>query len=469
MNFPVRVLLFGQKAVGKTSLLATIFNHLQNMPAFEQLTAQSEKSHDLEKALDELKRFIRSLVEGPTRGMTPTSLEKEFTFTIGLHGFEHFIDLKFVDMAGETLTMPEYRGRWIELLKESDLIIHAISSPSLMERRDYHAEINKPERFKEYFDEAIIKGDNKIESRPSKRIFLVPIKCEKYLDDPDALHTAVESAYQSLRTSIRNAGYYCYLLPVQTTGCVVFDRFDLDAEKKPVDIYKLKPDQAPVWSPEGQDVLAAHLLDHCMWTMQENFPGKASKMCTPIRNKLMNLCRARVLEQPKVGRPRKFNTCFAPETRILTRDTGEMEIVNIRIGMTVLTQGPSGAFEWQEVVRVAVHQEVPMIHLGIGGREMRVTADHLFRTEGGWRPSGNLEVGDKVIGVNQSTRGLLTQIVNFRSDKCTVGTAYNLYTRRNGNFVAECILVSSYVKFNTLRRFFMRLTNILIYFNNRGK
>lgn len=455
--FKVKVLLFGQKAVGKTSLLATVYDHLQGMPAFEKFVISSPQDHDLDTALGEMKRMVRGLAEGRAYHRTATATERTFTLTLMPQGLEHAIELSIVDMPGETLDAPDQKARWLELIRECDIIIHAISAPALMERdRHFNAEVNKPLRFKTYLQEAVASMDSKA---PTKLVFLIPVKCEKYLDAPGALESAVKEAYEPVRTAIRNAGHYCYFLPVQTTGCVVFDRFELDQNQHPVDHYRLKPGTEPVWKPCGNEFLAAHLLDHALWCLEASFPKQAPPVCAPIRAQLQPLCRARILEQPKTSQPRIFNTCFGPASRVLTLHAGPIAIAEVQVGAKVLTQAPDGTFEYQRVTRVGRHQGVAMLALGISGRVLQVTPDHPFWTQQGWRRAGTLQPGDHLVGVDMATGKPSSLAIEFRLDQGLVGPAFNLITEHNGNYVVEGALASSFVFLNGLRGFRLRMAH----------
>ena len=82
--------MFGRSGVGKTSLLASMFSRIQDLPAFALISASSQQSHELEVTLELLRRYIRSLGEGRPKGLVSGRMKQEFTFALKLNSLPDF-------------------------------------------------------------------------------------------------------------------------------------------------------------------------------------------------------------------------------------------------------------------------------------------------------------------------------------------------------------------------------------------
>ena len=478
MKFEVKVLMFGKSGVGKTSLLAAMYNSLQNWNGFEDLKRNCEESHDLDAALDGLKKYIRTLADGEPIGIPPTSGQKKFTFTVGSHVSEHSLDIVFTDMPGEWLDEKLKKNDWLNLMQSSDIIIAVISSPAMMEEeQNYHDELNRPIRFQEYLNEAL-RPANK--DSGSKRIFLVPVKCEKYMNDEAMLSTTMRNSYRHHRATIRNNGHFCYGLPVNTLGAVVFDRFELNKDGFPVEHYKVRSFfdciknlslPSTEWQPKNHDVLVAHILEHCFARLIFSFPEN-DKIIKPIKEKISRLCTAEKYETPETDYIEKFivkknDSCFAGDTPVLMADGRHIPMAMLKVGMEVLTMNSTGAFEPQRISKVSKHKHIPLIAVSVGDYKLRVTARHLFKIGKKWKSAESLVVGDMITAFQQDALKPVTKTVVSMSHKTVICDAYNIYVKRNSNYIAGGVLVSSFVNLHRSRQILEYLIDILFKNTNR--
>lgn len=458
MKFTVKVLMFGRSGVGKTSLLAAMYNSLQTWPTFENLVVKSVNHHDLDASLDGLKRFIRTLKEkeGELEALPATANKKTFTITIELHNCKHSLDLIFIDMPGEWLNYSNRECEWVDLIKSSDIIINAISAPAMMEEdREYNEDINKPSKFIEILNQAL---EPAARSCPTKRIYLVPVKCERYmntLNGKDQLLSVMKGVYNNHLVKIRDKSHACYGLAVNTLGSVVFDRFELLNGGQLRDCYKLESLDSTAWNPKNHDVLAAHILDHCFATLIDNIgdePNELKVTISNIRKKISGLFK----DINKYEVPDKIifrgPECFAGDTPVLLPDGHEIPIAMLKAGMEVLTMTRSKIFEPQRILKVSRHENVPLMAITIGECTLRVTAKHLFMVDNKWKKAELLTVGDKITSTPKDAFHPVTVTVSRISSEKMYEDAYNIYVKKNSNFIAGGALVSSFVKFNKSRQ-----------------
>jgi hypothetical protein len=364
------------------------------------------------------------------------------------------LEIAFCDMPGEWLDDPAKRGEWINLLQVSDIVVNVISAPAMMERgREYNEDINKPSRFNEYLG-AAFGGWNPA----SKSFFLVPVKCEKYMERVSDLVSTVRDVYENQRTLLRAKGQYCHVLPVNTLGSVVFDQFTLNERGDPVDHYRLEDRGSPEWRPRNHEVLMAHILDFYLVCFQQSFPS-ASERLQPLRRQLADRLVAEQLEGPATPKYPKFEIppdkgCFGPETEVILSDGRRLPISEVATGMMVLAVDAKGLLVPGVVAKVQRHVNQPMTQLVFQHCALRVTGRHPLRVGGKWLRAQDLRVGDLVDA--SDGRAQLRAI----SHDVVLGDAYNLVVRGHGCYFAGGILASSFVTLYALRQWTNRLSQL---------
>ena len=107
-----------------------------------------------------------------------------------------------------------------------------------------------------------------------------------------------------------------------------------------------------------------------------------------------------VLQNPKTGRCKEIDACFAAGTPIRTPD-GDKPIEELKAGDVILARAeddPDGPVQ-ARVVEAVFQRLASVMSLMIGGQTIRLTEEHPFYAFGrGWVPGFELRAGDRVLG-----------------------------------------------------------------------
>lgn len=219
----LRATMFGPRAVGKTSVLASVFaetcddiagTQIYFRPVGDASNNLHNKRLELLNLIDEAKDFT----ESPNTGViNATSLPEPFDFEVGVKNRTSMIDLRIQDFPGEYLV--SHPAEVSEYLTSSEMVILAIDTPYLMEENGrFNDEKNNPSLVIEFFRKNVDAIKNKL-------ILLVPLKCERYFHDNriNEVTTRVKYAYASLFDFCRKQNIACVAAPIQTLGGVEFD------------------------------------------------------------------------------------------------------------------------------------------------------------------------------------------------------------------------------------------------------
>lgn len=221
----IKATMMGPRAVGKTSIMASIFSDTKESIAGTQLYFRPSEvsSHDLiNKRLALMEIFVQrtGLADLPQTGaIAASNTVTQFCFEMGFAGRKKTVDIEIKDFPGEYLTSkPQDVSNYIA---ESHVVIIAIDTPYLMEEDGvYNNEKNDVERVTKF----LTNHQNDIKD---KLILLVPLKCERYFHDSnmDLVNNKVVSAYNELIEFCKNSNIACAITPIQTLGGVEFDGF----------------------------------------------------------------------------------------------------------------------------------------------------------------------------------------------------------------------------------------------------
>lgn len=221
----VKATMLGPRAVGKTSVMASIFSDTKEEIAGTKLyfRPQASCAGILNKKKLQLMNIINKrekLTDRPNTGaIGATSEITSFDFELGMKGRSKTIDISIKDYPGEYLdSRPEEVSRFIA---ESHIVMIAIDTPYLMEEGGiYNEEKNEAGHIVSFFK------DN-TDSLENKLILLVPLKCERYFHDKriDEVSCRVVSAYSELISFCKDKNIACAITPIQTLGDVEFDTF----------------------------------------------------------------------------------------------------------------------------------------------------------------------------------------------------------------------------------------------------
>lgn len=287
----LKVTMMGPRAVGKTSIMASIFSDTRDQVAGTELYFRPamESAGDLITKRLQLMNVIEkriNLTDAPQTGAieasnTPTN----FNFEMGIKGRAKTIDISIRDFPGEYLTSRTSDVK--QFIAESHVIMIAIDTPYLMEEEGkFNEEKNEVLRVVNFFR-------NNSETVKDKLVLLVPLKCERYFHDKvmDAVKLRVETAYSELIEFCKKTNIACATTPIQTLGGVEFDRFKenvtgLSAISK-LSKYRFwgeKPEYKPMFCVQPLYYLLTYVANYYEWSQ-----GQPKNIIERMRNSLASL------------------------------------------------------------------------------------------------------------------------------------------------------------------------------------
>ena len=227
--------MLGPEAVGKTTLLAIMYDSMTKMPCGWGLTANGDTSRELQEAftsiysqLDDSGNFsgISGLLAG-TEGV------RERIFYLS-HGSEREVELKIYDIAGGLLTKgneadPAYQ-EFMQKLREADVIINVVDGTSIMthcardEQPGEYIDVNNPQIVTSILEEAF-------NGTAKKRLIIFAItKCELWMKEEKKIKEMLNK-FEKLHRHVlnfikRTTNTNGVLIPVKTLGNVTFSHCD---------------------------------------------------------------------------------------------------------------------------------------------------------------------------------------------------------------------------------------------------
>ena len=221
----LNVTMMGPRAVGKTSLMVSIFSETRDTvagagiyfrPTIETSSVLTKKKLKLQSIFSN----NTNIQDKPQTGVIEaTPEETTFSFVMGKVGRAHTVKIDIKDFPGEYLSVqPE---KVAEFVIESNVIMVAIDTPYLMEDNGIYNEMKNEVQLVTSF---LKKNRDVIKD---KMILLVPLKSERYFHDNrlEELNRKIKSAYSDLIAICREYNIACAITPIQTLGHVEFDRF----------------------------------------------------------------------------------------------------------------------------------------------------------------------------------------------------------------------------------------------------
>ncbi|HBE16912.1 MAG TPA: hypothetical protein DDW51_04690, partial [Cyanobacteria bacterium UBA11367] len=224
----------------------------------------------LDKYLEQLKSLTYEFkaeekkkgIKGTLAIAGPESLPS-YIFNLGRFQQKPSLQLLFRDYPGGYISPTDVPGRKFvqKLLKESAVAIVAIDTPALMELNGrWHEARNKPDEILTLFKTAYQKlADPKL-------IILAPVKCETYMQNPESgqkMLRRIQDKYAPLleffQDPIRSDKLAVITTPVQTVGCVVFLKIEVENMNQPR-FYFRKTSFDAQYSPQDSEQLLRYML-----------------------------------------------------------------------------------------------------------------------------------------------------------------------------------------------------------------
>jgi len=253
----LNVTMLGPRGVGKTSLLAAMYDQFEKVSQDLQLVPDEDIKSILEGRLKELKNLAGDSII-IRDGVIKTDDPRSFRFELGETGTKASLEINFQDYPGEYLNksgkLEEVKG----FIRDSAAVLIPIDTPALMERKGkYHDQFNQPSKLNDLFKEVYKDLDS------PRLVILAPVKCEKYMQNAPELFRRIREGYQKLLTQF--ASYKLLpkvavaIVPVQTVGSVVFSYIEEHENKEPT-FYYSKPQPDDSYDPQNTEVPLRYLL-----------------------------------------------------------------------------------------------------------------------------------------------------------------------------------------------------------------
>lgn len=221
----IKATMLGPRAVGKTSIMASIFSDSRNEIAGTALyfrpKATSARTLTTKKLqlMDIIEKQTNFADKPNTGAIEASNTETTFNFEMGQKGRDKSIDIAITDFPGEYLDSQPTKVS--DYIAASHIVMVAIDTPYLMEASGiFNEEKNEVNKVVSFFK-------HHANSLKNKFILLVPLKCERYFHDGRIADVAnsVKIAYKELVEFAKDNNIACAITPIQTLGGVEFDSF----------------------------------------------------------------------------------------------------------------------------------------------------------------------------------------------------------------------------------------------------
>ena len=240
----LKVCMMGPRAVGKTTILTSIFHDTDKKLIESGLffKAIGNTQETLKKGYDQLSGIFEHITDEsatPLPGVDASKSVTTFDFQFGLKGQggkdkdkKSSVDINITDFPGEFMdeNHPEHY-LVVDYIRESQVIMVAIDTVHLMEEDGIY---NETRNRSNYLCEKIVNQLNALPETERKLILLVPLKCEKYAIEQrlNEVDRCVRTAYGKLISEVENDLFKrrigLFITPIQTLGGVIFDCFGRD-------------------------------------------------------------------------------------------------------------------------------------------------------------------------------------------------------------------------------------------------
>lgn len=276
----IQVMMLGARRVGKTSVLASMINQFNNVTDGTNLILTKENSaRAVDDALDSMKSLFLnnpSYCDEVKMDTLPTSGFEQFDLRLSIarpvsksnedkkKGRSRII--RFQDCAGEWISNYTNKEEISIKVEKSDVIIIAIDSVLLMEKKRKYNKQNAVENVTNFIKENLRPEEG---ANNHKMVLFVPLKCEKYYWQDknkqskyfgrrmNELNQAVKEEYDDLFSFFQKPNYKQYfdvaIIPILTIGEIEFFKFTVDKDASEVgtkDIIYRYNNEKPAFSPK---------------------------------------------------------------------------------------------------------------------------------------------------------------------------------------------------------------------------
>lgn len=241
----IQVMMLGARRVGKTSMLASMYNSFSNVVAGTNLAMSKKGGKSVDDSLEHMKALFRNsniMENDVVPGVSDFSQTQGFDkidFLLSIAGKrEKPRVIRFVDCSGEWINNRTKEDEIGEEIEKSEVVMIAIDTVLMMEEEGKYNRLNAVQSVTEF----IINNMNPDEMVNSKKMILfVPMKCEKYYHQNNEIGSAfyqkrmqeiserIKKEYAQLLNYLTNPNNRRYftvgILPVITLGGVEFDEF----------------------------------------------------------------------------------------------------------------------------------------------------------------------------------------------------------------------------------------------------
>lgn len=244
----INVLMIGGRRAGKSSILASMAECCSKKLAGEQLSIVRDEDSGIGLGIKykELQNYFTAKFKKNGYFTPECKGDKDpasYGFDVDVDDRDLGYNLRFADIPGEWLYIPERAEDLQKAMNISQVIIIAIDTPHLVEELDpalgygkQHAEFNRVEGLTNFFKTTF---QNCNEHR---LVIFVPLKCEKYYygnkTSPDKMglpmvNARVKAGYKDLLAFLTRSDVQglctTAIMPILTLGGVEFFRFDGDS------------------------------------------------------------------------------------------------------------------------------------------------------------------------------------------------------------------------------------------------
>lgn len=223
----MKACMMGPRAVGKTTILTSIFHNTSESIAQTKLKFVPDsdtlaRMNVCRNELDSIFENGKGVTDRPTAGISSTSSVNLFHYEFGLKGKQTAVDLEIKDFPGEFINGGLHSADVDTFIAESNAVLIAIDTPHLMEEG---GRFNEAKNMSSVICQYL---KNNVDADAEKLILLVPLKCEKYYYEHrmDEVNFRVKSAYKELIDYLPSTPQVaCAITPILTIGGVEFDSF----------------------------------------------------------------------------------------------------------------------------------------------------------------------------------------------------------------------------------------------------